>query len=466
MFRYITILLFLTILCSGGFAQSPNSFSVVLDKKITDWISLPCEKSGFCIVAEKKTKESKQLIINHFDTTMHIVFDTAYTLPSEWKRQYAFYENGAVVVLYRVYQKKYYSNQGLLVLYHPDSKTIEKREVSGLPVVEVSGEWHHYQGNILSYSIGKNDKVWFLPKGATQPTAFPFTEENPGRVIATAVDTAQGKAIICFATGGRTAYFETDFTGKSSFANILNEPATNAHWVSVNHDHSLLILYFQDDETFYMHPVNILNHRVIPSETIYCADILVPQALPSGVINRQTVIISPNQYVSFLPTTTNRVNDRIYCITELYWPEYYNYFNGYYVEPRFNGYRYERADVHFFDTNGVFQTNVTVPFGEEGVLHSKIIYKLKISPLQNNDLLLYYREGQVLTTMLLDSTLKVKDPMRNADLPLPKITLKKQKLMVDRFMHWYGNKFLLTDFRINVLSRAKTGYDATRLEYR
>ena len=86
--------------------------------------------------------------------------------------------------------------------------------------------------------------------------------------------------------------------------------------------------------------------------------------------------------------------------------------------------------------------------------------------MQNNDLLLYYRDGQVLTTMLLDSTLKVKDPMRIADLPVPQIPLKKQKIVVDKFAPWYRNKFLLTNFRINTLSREKTAFDATRLEYR
>ena len=137
-----------------------------------------------------------------------------------------------------------------------------------------------------------------------------------------------------------------------------------------------------------------------------------------------------------------------------------------YVENRFYGYRYERGDVHFFDTNGVFQTNITFPYGNEGVIQQNINYKLRISPLLNDDLLLYYRDGQVLTTMLLDSTLKVKDPMRVSDLPVPQIPLKKQKIVVDRFVPWYHNKFLLTNFRLNTFSREKNGYDATRLEYR
>lgn len=463
--HYITILLFLTIFCSG-FAQSPNSFSIVLDKKITDWVTVPCEKSGFCVVAEKKLKEGKQVIINHFDTTMRAVFDTAFTLGQDYQSQFTFYENGSLVVFYRNYNKRQVG-KGTLLLYHPDSKTIDSVDVSNLPSNGGSGWWRHYDGNIFFTDRGKHgDQVWFLPAGATQPIPFSFTQENHGDVISINVDTAWGKAIICFASGGRTAYFETDFTGKSSFANIINEPATNAQWISVNRDHSLLMLYFQDDETFYMHPVNILNHKVMPSETIYCADILAPKTLPNGAKQKQTIMVTPNSYVSFLPTYINMDNDRISCITELYWPEYYNYFNGMYVETRFYGYRYERGDVHFFDTNGVFQTNITFPYGEEGVTQQNITFKLRISPLLNNDLLLYYRDEQVLTTMLLDSTLKVKDPMRIASLPVPKIPIKTQKISVDRFVQWYDNKFLLTDFRLNVLSREKNGYDATRLEYR
>ena len=460
-----TILLTLMIFCSG-FAQSPNSFSVVLEKKITDWITVPCEEQGFCVVAEKKLKDYKQLIINHFDTTMHTVFDTAFTLGLDSQGQFAFYEDGTLVVFRRI-NNKHQTGRGTLLLYHLDSKTIDSLEITGLPANGGSGWWHHYNGNIVFSDKGKRgDQVWFLPAGATQPLPFTFTQENHGDVVALSVDTLCGKAIICFSSGGRTAYFETDFTGKSSFADILNEPATSAQWISVGRDHSLLMLYYEDDNTFYMHPVNILNHKVMPSETIYCADILVPETLPNNATKKQTIMITPNSYISFLPSYINLVDGRISCITELFWPEYYNYFNGMYVENRFYGYHYERGDVHFFDTNGVFQTNVTFPYGNEGVTQQNINYKLRISPLLNDDLLLYYRDGQMLTTMLLDSTLKVKDPMRVSDLPVPQIPLKKQKIVVDRFVPWYHNKFLLTNFRLNTFSREKNGYDATRLEYR
>ncbi len=462
----ITIIVLITLLCSGGHAQSPNSFSVALEKKISDWVTVPCEESGFCVVAEKKLKENKQLIINHFDTAMHTVFDTAFTLGLDSQGQFIFYENGALVVFHRVYNKRQ-AGRGTLLLYHLDSKTIDSLEITGLPADGGSGWWHHYNGNIVFSDKGKRgDQVWFLPAGATQPLPFSFTQTNHGEVVALNVDTTSGKAIICFSSAGRTAYFETDFTGKSSFANILNEPATSAQWISVSRNHSLLMLYYEDDKTFYLHPINILNHKVMPSETIYCADILVPETLPNNATKKQTIMITPNSYISFLPSYISLNDDRISCITELYWPEYYNYFNGMYVENRFYGYRYERGDVHFFDTNGVFQTNITFPYGNEGVIQQNIHYKLRIRPLQNNDLLLYYRDGQVLTTMLLDSTLKVKDPMRIADLPVPQIPLKKHKIVVDKFAPWYRNKFLLTNFRINTLSREKTAFDATRLEYR
>jgi hypothetical protein len=461
-----TILALITLFCSG-FAQSPNVISVALEKKITEWVTVPCEEMGFCVVAEKKSKEFKQLIINHFDISMQPVFDTIITLPVDYKNLQAFYENGTLVVLYRIYQQRRYTDVGVLMFYHPDTKTLESREISGLPTESSTGRWHHYAGNMLFSDISKRgDQVWFLPAGATQPTPFGFTRENPGKVLCTAVDTAQGKAVICFATGGRIAYFETDFTGKSSFANILNEPATHAQWVGINRNHSLLMLYYEDDETFYMHPVNILNHKVTPSETVYCADFQTPKTLPASVKTKQTIIISPYSFISFLPTYIHFEDNRISCITELYSPEYYNYFNGWYVEPRFNGYRYERADVHFFDTNGVFQTNVTFPYGNEGILHSTISYNLNIKSLESQDWLLYYRIGHELTTMLLDSALQVKDPIRVSDLPLPKIPLQKQKIVVDLFTPWYGNKFLLTDFRINAVSMKKNGFDATRLEYR
>lgn len=462
-----SILLTLMIFCSGGFAQGPNSFSIALDKKVTNLITVPCGEKGFCIVTEKKTKEHKQLKISHYDTTMRSVFDTMLTLPVSWAGQHLFYENGALVIYYQEYLKKHFTPNGALFFYHPDSKTLEKQNVTGLPAVDLSAMWRHYQGNLICASAERSyDMVWFLPAGATQPMEFSFTRDNPGRVLTTAVDTAQGKAIICFATGDRTAYFETDFYGRSSFANILNEPATNAQWIGIGRNHSVLMLYYHDDETFYMHPVNILNHKVMPSESIYCADILAPKTLPTNVLTKHTIIIPPHNYISFLPSHASLHGDRISCITELYYPEYYNYFNGWYVEPRFSGYRYERADVHFFDTNGVFKTNITFPYGEEGDLHSRVLYKLNIESLQNNDLLLYHIDNQGLTTMLLDSTLQLKDPVRTDNLPLPNIPFKKQKILVDRLIPWYSNKFLLTNFRINVISQRKTAFDVRALEYR
>ena len=225
------------------------------------------------------------------------------------------------------------------------------------------------------------------------------------------------------------------------------------------------MLYYQGEETFYIHPINILSHKVIPSDTIYCSDISSP-TLPDRVKGKRTTIIVPHTFVNFLPGETSVSKDRIDCVTELYYPEYYNYFNGWYIEPRFNGYRYERADVHFFDTNGVFLTNVIFPYDEESSLHSSIFKKLKIFPLQNNDILLYHQNGQELTTMLLDSAYRTKDPIRSIDLPLPKITFKKQRLAVNSFEPWYGdNQFMLTAFRINVISQRKVGFMIRKLEY-
>ena len=463
----LTILLTIMIFCSGGFAQSPNSFDITLDKKVTKMSCVPCSEKGLCIVLERKEKASKQLIINHFDTLFKMQYDTTMTLSSEMLPTSCFYEDGALVVICQEFSKSHLSGRGTIFIYHPDNREFEKREISGIPGVTPTEWWHHYQGHFFFTVHTRNGKeVWFLPESASQPIPFSFTRENPGQVLTTAVDTAQGKAIICFNSGDRTMYFETDFYGKSSFANILNEPATQAQWLSVGRNHSVLMLYYQNNETFYFHPVNILNHKVMPSETIYCSDISAPQSLPERVKEKQTVIIVPHTFINFLPAETNVYKDIISCVTELYYSEYYNYFNGWYIEPRFNGYRYDRADVHFFDTNGVFLTNVTFPYNEEYSLHSRITKNLKIFPLQNDDILLYYQNAQQLTTMLIDSAYRIKDPVRTTDLPLPKITFKKQRLVVDRFEPWYGdNQFMLTAFRINVMSQRKVGFLVRKLEY-
>ena len=462
------ILLLLSIFCSGGFAQSgPDSFSMSLDKRAKETYSVPCAENGVCVFSEAGTRKLHRMTLVHCDTNMRQRWDTTVTLPLEWKRQQLFYEDGTVVCLWRIFTKSHQSDRGVLFLYHTENQKFETKEVSGLPTDGGTSDWHYHNGNLFfTVTHRRREEVWFLPSEAVSPTPFTFSQENPGLVLATDVDTARDKAVICFTSSGRTMYFETDFHGKSSFANILNEPATGAHWLRIGPLHSLLMLFYQDDETFYMHPVNILNHKVIPSDSVFCADLNAPQSLPEGVVGRKLIIVTPHSYVSFLPTKSIFMGDRIACITELYNPEYTNYFNGWYVEPRFNGYRYERADVHFFDTNGVFLTNVTVPYEELGSLYSRVIRKLSAVRLSSGDILLYHRSGQQLTTMLIDSAYRVKDPIRTNSLPIPTTLLKKQKLSVDRFEPWYGDdRFLLTAARIEALSQKSLEYYLWRMMY-
>ena len=467
MYRRLLTLVIAILICSGGFAQSPNSFSIALDKKVTKLHGVSCGENGLCLVTEKKGKQSNQLCIKHIDTIMRMQFDTSMTLASDLKPLNCFYEDGITVVFCQWFQKSRRTDKGLLLFYRPTDNRLDTVTVYGLPNDAVITHLHYHQGSLFFTTKSQyGDRVWYLPSGTIRPTPFLFTQENPGQVLTTAVDTAQHKAVICFTSGGRTMYFETDFHGQSSFANILNEPATYAQWLPVGRNHSVLMLYYQDDETFYIHPVNILNHKVIPFDTLYCADIGVPSNLPASAKGKRTIIITPHTYVNFLPSHTQVNENRISCITELYYPEYYNYFNGWYVEPRFNGYRFERADVHLFDTNGVFLTNVIFPYDESASLHQNISKNLNIYSLQNSNLLLYQHYAQELTTMLLDSDGKVKDPQRTNTLPLPKVPFKKQSIVVDRIEPWYGhNQFLLSCFRIKILSQRKVGYEIRKIEY-
>lgn len=460
----------LITLFRSGFAQSPNGFDIALDKKVKETHTVVCGENGFCLVMEKKTRKIHEMTFVHIDTMMKRQRQETLTLPDDWQFQQAFYEDGTLVIQYHTYHKSRPTDAGTLLLYHPgnpDGK-LDTLTVSGIPTNEVTTQWHYHQGNLMFVTLSKHgDRVWFLPAGAEHPVVFPFTQDSPGHVLLTAVDTSQNKAIICFSSGGHTMYFESDFHGQSSFANMIKEPATHAQWIPVGQEHSVLMLTNHDDNVFYMHPVNILNHKVMPSETIYCADILVPQTLPAGVKQKQTIIIVPHSAVNFMPSHYCVDGSRIALVTELYYLEYYNYFNGWYVEPRFNGYRYERADVHFFDTNGVFITNIIFPYGESSSLHTTLLKKLKVCPLQNHQLLMYQHSGLELSTMLVDSACKVVDPVRSAELPLPKIPLKKQSYAVERFVPWYGcDEFLLTAYRLNAASMKKIGYLARKVTYR
>ena len=465
--KFIPIIIFLTIFRSG-FAQSvPNGFDLVFNKKAKEVSVITCEENGFCIVTEVESRKAHQLELRHVDTTMHQVYDTLLNLSKDVKVSRVFHENGTLVVLCRRYQGNRITDQMRIYLYHTASRTMEVRGIQALPMNAVLSDWHCYQGNLLfSTKSELSDGVWYLPAGVSEPFPFSFTSENPGRVLSLDVDTMNGKAVIVFNSGVRTMYFETDFHGKSSFANIIGEPATKAHWIPVSHSHSILMLYYHDDETFYMHPVNMLNHRVIPSDSVFFADITPPKSLPDGVSGKRMIIVAPYSYVSFYPTYSGCTDDKIFCVTELYYSEYGNYFNGWYVEPRFDGYRYERADIHFFDTNGVFLTNVTFPYEEEMSLRTSVYKVLNVKNLPNSDILFYFLDKRELSTMLLDSECQLKNPVTAEELPLfrPAFT-GRYKIEPGAIQSWYGNRFLLTAYRVKPASLRKAGMLARKLEY-
>lgn len=441
---------------------------MTMDKKVKEVRTLPCGESGFCLFTEKKTRKIHEMTLTHCDTLMGRKWDTTMVLPAEWQRQAVFFENGAVVMFYRLMQKSRQTDKAVMLIYHPDKLSLEEKEISGIPVGAAITGWHHYQGNFIFTSLEKNgDMVWYLPAGSSSPYPFTFTRETPGVVLTTAVDTARGRAVICFASGSRTMYFETDFLGQSHFANILNEPATQAQWVSVGRNHAVLMLYYEDRETFYIHPINILCQKVSPSETIYCADVAAPKQLPKGVKEKRTIIVAPYSYVSFYPTYCQVNDGRIACITELYYPEYNPYFNGWYMEQRFNGYRYERADVHFFDTNGVFQTNLIFPYNDVQSLHTTIIKKLRVNALPENRTLLYFMDAYNFSTMLLDSNLKVIDPLRTTEIPLRGVSYRKRNTSMESLQPWYGqNKFLISAYKVLPSSQQRTEFIINKLEYR
>jgi len=465
---FFTMLLFLLVCCSSSFAQSsPNNFDITLDKKAKEVYAAACGENGFCVVTETQSRKIHQAKIIHADTSMHALWDTTLNLSQDWLLQQVFYEDNTLVILCRWRQNKRFTDKMTIFLYNLISKKWESRDIAGLPAIDALTNWHHYRGNLFFTSLSQyGDNVWYLPAGFSEPFPFTFTRENRGKLLTTAVDTAQGCAIICFNSGGRTMYFETDFSGKSSFANMINEAASGAHWTSVGRNHSMLMLYHQDDDSFYMHPVNILNHLVMPSETVYYADIAVPKTLPNKSQKAELIIVAPHNYTRFYPTQVTLVNGRLACVTELYYPEYSNYFNGWYLESRFDGYRYERADVHFFDTNGVFLTNVSFPYAETVSLRTTVYRVLNVSGFENGDVLLYTLGGYEFSTMLLDSLCRLKSPVSTMDIPIRRASAAGQYKVVPVAMQpWYDNRFLLTAYKVQLGSQRKLGYLVKKLEY-
>ena len=86
----ISILVLTTLLCSGSFAQSPNSFSIAIDNKVKEVRTIPCEEKGFCIYTETKTRKVHEFTLAHSDTLLKLRWDTAMVIPKEWQQQHLF----------------------------------------------------------------------------------------------------------------------------------------------------------------------------------------------------------------------------------------------------------------------------------------------------------------------------------------------------------------------------------------
>ena len=148
----ITIIVLITLLCSG-FAQSPNSFSIAIDNKVKEVRTVPCEGKGFCIFTEKKTRNVHEITLAHSDTLLKLRWDTLMEIPHEWHQQFLFYENGALVMLFRVNQRSNFTDKGVLMLYHLDKQKFEMREISGLPTIAGMGDCHHFGGCLFFFTM-------------------------------------------------------------------------------------------------------------------------------------------------------------------------------------------------------------------------------------------------------------------------------------------------------------------------
>jgi hypothetical protein len=95
------------------------------------------------------------------------------------------------------------------------------------------------------------------------------------------------------------------------------------------------------------------------------------------------------------------------------------------------------------------------------------VYKvLNVRDLPNGDILLYHLDMQKLSTMLLDNACKLKSPVSSADVPLLGMGYSgRYKIVPGAMQWWYGNRFLLSAYRVNPGSQRKVGLMARKMEY-
>ncbi len=410
-----------------------------------------------------------------YDTMMQHYFDTTFLLLNDFFIKNTNFENDELMILFESRQpRKQFLRK--IVLYDLRSKVLAIKDLNQFQEFEDLKDIHHFGKNIIFTVSEKKqgDKLFILENEATVAHQFDFTKDFFTKVLNTYADGESKHFLTCISSEDKTFFFKLDANGKSVFANVIDNDyykSSDAFISKVGESKYMTILRSEEDWGVVFRSTLVDGDAVkyLPYHKSYFY-IREGHSNPWEQLDSLTsgvLLSSVPQYTSISPVKFFH-SDKYTAVTmDFYKPEYYQYYNGYYYDTRFYGYRYDHADVLIYNNDGTLAGPLQMSYDDSHNLHSTVISKTKVAFLDNGEVLLYYMDSEGFTTQLLNSEFKVIDPVRTQEIPLRSRRYAMRNAEVDIFVPWFGrNNFILGAYQYSKDSKnSKVGYIINKLKF-
>lgn len=409
-----------------------------------------------------------EIHISVYDTNMQKMFDSSLVVMGNVDfDKHGYSNNTAFLLLKNKISRK--ESEWSIVLYDFSENRFEIKKIESFYNFNSVLAVQNIKGNIfLSFSDKqKYNYVLFLPKNVDKPVEFSFSSTTSTKFLAVTTDVIRDEFIFSLLASGKVFLFKTDLAGNSKFAKIIDENnADYAFFRTLASDKHQLYLFKNSGSFNTFRVYNLDEEAVVSNSTVYYTasyndKLTFPDSLKSKLLfktSQETELTDPRMYVG---------KDMTAVVYDLYQSEYQNYYNGHFIDRRFYGYRYLRAEIVIFDTIGNLLNQLTMPYDDSHNLHTVLVGKTQVAFLKNGDFLLYYMDSEGLTTYLLDDKYRTKDPIRTQSIPLKSKVYQRRNAEIDVFSSWYDcNNFIISAFQYSKeVKNKKVGYIVNKIVF-
>lgn len=471
--RFLTYLL--AAFCSLGIAQSgtPIHLEFPCSQYSTELQCIPCRTQGLCVCYPTlTTDDSTVLNLQQYDVNLAHADQLSITMPPSLSYAASEYSNGRVYILYQNKSKRKRDVEGMLLCYFPDSRVIEQQPLRNLPFDNIS----HFSVNddqiTFICGTGKDNSNLFFAKMGNDYIKPLYLENAPDYSIECYhSDTIQHNTLVCVNTASNTKnnviwLVETNREGNVQRAIDLPDTGNvrfqNARIARIDSTRFLL-------SGTYQHRKGSFGNTADGTYTIiYEGGQFTEPTLRPFNSARSNNARSNNNDVLYLYSRIYHDSTRYVTISESFHPEYrYSTTYSYGIpttEPIFVGYRFLNADIRIYSQEDTLLWEYTFPF--DNMLVTNLTTHLR-ADFVNNNILFYYITQKSLTTMLLDTSMEIIDPIRTSEI-FPQSRQSTNTVYTTGITRWYNNYFLLIGYKFpqNGNNKTKkTAYFVNKLLY-